>query len=685
MTIAERENLKIRIKEGVDCKNFLEKSKYGMYICPFCRSGEGKHKTGALKVYDTNTYTCFNGSCGVSGDVLDLIQKINNCDLNEALEIGAKLLNDPAVNKPTAAGTTKEPEEREERDYTSYYAECRKRLDDPAVISYLTARGILNEARRHNLGYDPNWISPEAIRKAEKEGKDWRPDPSRRLIMPVSKSYYIARAIDETVKKQYIKMNEGSPEIFNKQVIHSEGIVFVAEALIDALSLESVGAIAIALNSTTNCKKLIKEIKEKGCKAFLIISLDNDKEGKTAAKELSEELKQLNIAHKIINVCGSYKDANEALTGDKKALQERVEEATQHTLSLMADQTQNKAPAADIQDDIELFFSKIQTEAYKPLKTGISLLDAALGGGILKQTLTTVSGAPGMGKTAFCTMVAEALAKNNKQDIVYYNLEMSKEQMIARTISRYTEREGGIPLAVVDILRGYNWTEPQRNAVKRTIEYYKAELQPYITFNPIQDNNIESILEDARKRAESNKEQGKTAPILIVDYLQIVATEEKDIAEGIKYIFTVLKRYAIQYDTSVIVVTATNRESNKRGSVELESGRDTSNIEYSADLAIGLSYTAIEFKEQFENNDGKKVNYTLDDIRELKRNAYINGRETPEVCNRITVKILKNRFVDSERTANFIFNGKQATFTQSDNYFGEWHNSKKDNRLLDRW
>ena len=34
-------------RSRIDCKNFLRKAKGGSYICPFCRSGEGVHHTGA--------------------------------------------------------------------------------------------------------------------------------------------------------------------------------------------------------------------------------------------------------------------------------------------------------------------------------------------------------------------------------------------------------------------------------------------------------------------------------------------------------------------------------------------------------------------------------------------------------------------------------------------------------------
>lgn len=38
------------VKEKIDCRTFLEKSAgVGMFCCPFCGSGRGQHRTGALR------------------------------------------------------------------------------------------------------------------------------------------------------------------------------------------------------------------------------------------------------------------------------------------------------------------------------------------------------------------------------------------------------------------------------------------------------------------------------------------------------------------------------------------------------------------------------------------------------------------------------------------------------------
>ena len=81
-----REMMIEEIKNLYSCEKFLRDSKNNMKNCPFCGSGSGPNGTGALKLYDTNTFYCF--SCHKYGDIFDLIQNEYNVDFNEALKIG---------------------------------------------------------------------------------------------------------------------------------------------------------------------------------------------------------------------------------------------------------------------------------------------------------------------------------------------------------------------------------------------------------------------------------------------------------------------------------------------------------------------------------------------------------------------------------------------------------------------
>lgn len=98
--IKERRNqLRDEINSRISCLDFLEKAQRGGYICPHCGSGTHKNMTGAVKYYPrTNTAACH--ACPPDSekkarrfDVMALIQYKYDCDYNEALKVGAGLLN----------------------------------------------------------------------------------------------------------------------------------------------------------------------------------------------------------------------------------------------------------------------------------------------------------------------------------------------------------------------------------------------------------------------------------------------------------------------------------------------------------------------------------------------------------------------------------------------------------------
>ncbi|MBQ3981456.1 MAG: hypothetical protein II631_05345, partial [Treponema sp.] len=165
------------------------------------------------------------------------------------------------------------------------------------------------------------------------------------------------------------------------------------------------------------------------------------------------------------------------------------------------------------------------------------------------------------------------------------------------------------------------------------------------------------------------KAQGKPAPLICIDYLQLVDSGERDAIEGMKGVIFKLKDFAKRENTVVFVIIANNRASNKTGTVEMESGRDTSAIEYSGDVMLGLAYTVIEDHKKYPCGEDKDRNtryaeYDLETIRRMKKEAYETGKEIPAECNQISLKVLKNRFGEAERRANLIFDGKHSTFNQ---------------------
>ena len=289
-------------------------------------------------------------------------------------------------------------------------------------------------------------------------------------------------------------------------------------------------------------------------------------------------------------------------------------------------------------DDVSWFLEKVKGDTYKPHKTGIPFIDNLLDGGIRNQTLTIMMAAPATGKTTLAQQIAESIARKGRR-IYYLNFEMSKEQMLAKAISAMTKIE------VTDILEGYRWTENREKVIRAALNDYREKSLPYITYGPDwQDANLDNLL-DALNQLMPYEVKDGSGPALIVDYLHLLHSKD-DLSQTIKKAVIGLKEYAVKFNTFVIAIAATNRVSNDSGRITLSSGRDSSNIEYTADLQIGMQYTKIE--EAVENQKP----LSKEDIKKLY------SAETKE----ITLTLLKNRFGFPHKIATAEFTPKYNTF-----------------------
>ena len=669
-----REEAKQEIRKNLDCRDYLEKSKgANMYVCPFCGSGHnGNRNDGALKYYaETNTWTCHK--CKKSGDVLDLIQKKYAVGYSDALQIGADQLGisiDAPQEKPQEAPSgpewsqtmenTSEQRNAQETprnvpqrhimpdapagsaDYSAYYTECAARLENsPEAVAYLKKRGIsLTTARNLFIGYDPAadpGTAPGALQKDEYQ----KPYPAKRIIIPTSPAHFVARAID-SAKSEYPKMNPstrkgaGSPGIFNADAIYQASeAVFIVEGWADAASIEECGGHAAALNSTSNGGALLRLLNGKPAECSFIVSFDNDKAPQTAAqtnKEAENLVHDLTEAgYKAIryNLAGTHKDCNESLTADGA---DRMKAAIRAAI---------KAAKRDYLAD---FLDKIQSEAYKPCATDLQWFDSLLGGGIIQQSLLLLLAAPGVGKTTLCQQIAESMAIHHKR-VIYLNYEMSREQMIAKAISARLNRKG-IQKNLAEILQGYDWSAADRQAITAEIEAYRREAFPFIQYNPGgSSNDIQRLQELLTATGERAKGTGQDAPAVVVDYLQLLAGKPgTDAQETIKAALLSLKDYARKYNTFVIAIVATNRDSNKAGRITLSSGRDSSNIEYTADYQLSLNYEAIDSGE-----------IKADDVEGI-------SKLQAEPLRRMIIRVLKNRFSLPGKKALVFFDAAHNTF-----------------------
>jgi replicative DNA helicase len=210
----------------------------------------------------------------------------------------------PAPNPVQTAPQAPKPAPR---DYSKFYAYAQSRLH---LTDYPQKRGLDSEvARRFMLGFAPGYKCMGA------NGGTVLWDA---LIIPVRRGCYVARNINAADKlKRYRKI--GGNEIYHTNALDSPKPVFVVEGEIDALSVITAGAEAMALGSLSNAPKLIRLVMSHKPKSPLIIALDNEPGADSQADSLLAGLHGAGVAAFKAEGFLGCKDANEALLADRKS------------------------------------------------------------------------------------------------------------------------------------------------------------------------------------------------------------------------------------------------------------------------------------------------------------------------------------------------------------------------------
>lgn len=363
----------------------------------------------------------------------------------------------------------------------------------------------------------------------------------------------------------------------------------------------------------------------------------------------------------------------------------RTESAQREARLAAQDPTNERAYRRSGPGMVDTFLQKVQAETFRPISSGMPALDWAIGGGFIRQSVILLGAAPGMGKTALMSQICEHIASAG-QPVLYFNLEMSREVMLARSLSRIISQDYEHTLSAAEILRGYEWGETRRSAVEEAAEAYKETIAKYLLYNPKDGiTDLTEIMMEVEKRKAELVKQGYKAPILCVDYLQLITGRpDEDAVEVIKRAMMLLKMYANDNDTLVFVVSANNRGSNQSGKSDLNSGRDSSTIEYGADLHMGIEYDALRPKYQpdgaggWKKGEAKDMEY-IHAIRakhmEWMRSVKLYGnlyaaeyagieKEYRRVCTRCNIRINKNRYGESGAYAQLVFEGEGSYFRE---------------------
>ena len=589
------EKLKGYIQDYAD--EVLTKSKgKDQYDCIFCGSGTGFNGTGALTVYK-NSFYCF--SCRRSGDIFDLIQQAEGIPKSKVIQY---------ATQKYGVSTDDKSKKEENTDYTAFYRECNKHLQDTDYH-----RGIsLDTLNRFLVGYAAQWQHPKSPQS----------QPTPRLIIPTSRTSYLARDTRKADKipqnqKNYTKSKVGNVHIFNEKALDEISVFYIVEGEIDALSIIDVGGNAVGLGSVSNINSLLTVLDRNGKarQQKFIISLDNDKAGETSKNALIEGFNKRSIAYCVYNPCGNHKDSNESLMSNREEFEKAVSYGTNNIDKLIYEYKKQKSIEYNqkysakilFEDFIDGIADSVNTEV---VPTGFKALDDILDGG-LYEGLYGIGAISSLGKTTFALQMADQIAERG-HDVLVFSLEMSRNELMAKSVSRNTMKQviaKRLDVKNAKTTRGIMtgkkyayYSSTEKELIKNAMNDYNNIADRIFIREGMGDVTADTIVEQVREHIDN----GNKPPVVIIDYLQILMPHKDRGTDKANTDYSILtfKRLSRDYKIPVIVISSFNRE-NYSNRVSMQAFKESGAIEYSTDVLIGLQLQGVG-TESFDVNQAKR-------------------------------------------------------------------------------
>ena len=680
-----REAIKNRIADYLQAIGQPKKNKD--YVCPICNSGGGNNGnyTTAFKITPNGeAWHCF--SCGNKGDIYNLIALQYNKDIKkdfaEILNIAAAALGIVLDNADNTQHThytqhtqstqkaQPQPEPQRTIDYSDFLRACKAEVKK---TGYYKGRGLNDEViERFNLG-----VATEAILAKYKTPCHLEQFRAGDLVIPYNSeySYFIGRNPNikpnekgEFKHKKPKTEHAGREPIFNEAEldIHSEAPIFIAEAPLDAISIEQAGGAAIAVGGTGQDKLEAALNKRPEFKRSFIIAFDNPKQdaaGQTATEKLKAILDNRGIKYTIFKFADSVKDTNEYLTTDERGFYKAVAE------SITEAKRENAADPEPTADEITAYNAESGAARLKgfingikesintpPTKTGFNSLDKILDGG-LYEGLYILGAVSSLGKTTLLLQTADQIAKGG-QDVLIFSLEMAAAELMAKSISRETflickEQGKGTANAktvrgILDYSRYSYYSREEKDIINNAILNYKGYAGNIFINEGIGNIGIEQI---KQKIAEHKKIRGKT-PVIIIDYLQILApySDRASDKQNTDKAVLELKRIARDEKTPVLAISSFNR-GNYAAGANMAAFKESGAIEYSSDVLIALQPCGMN------EGEGEK---------EKAANAATMNKCKASTERNIEAVILKNRNGQTGTTAQFKYYAMFNCFEESE-------------------
>ena len=332
----------------------------------------------------------------------------------------------------------------------------------------------------------------------------------------------------------------------------------------------------VDLLTTTSKLKQNKQLKEVGGAPYLA-ELSNFVPAASHAKAYAEIIEKASTRRRLINA--GTKIADKAYEEDAN-VDDLVGQAERELFEVSdkivkSDYTAMDEMLADALEHIEDL--RKNKGSLRGLKTGFRDIDKKTAG-FQKGDLIIVGARPAMGKTTFAQNLAYNIASINKKGVLFFSMEMAKNEIVERMIS---------DVAGVDNwkIRTGNVSEEEFSRISDAM----AEMDEIPIF--IDDTSSMTIMElrNKARRAMHDHDIG----IVIVDYLQLIQGSDRYKGNRVQEVTEIsrgLKILARELEIPVVALAQLSRSVTGRDDPRpvLSDLRESGSIEQDADLVMFL-------------------------------------------------------------------------------------------------
>ena len=497
---------------------------------------------------------CF--ACGADYDLFDLLAIDENLTSpHDALALASKRYGHGDVGEAR-------PADRLSRETlpASYPENCfshRRKTD------YFAKRGLsAATVTRFRLGYDPEHDC---------------------VVLPCENGRCVRRAVAE---KRYLNEKGQPSPLFQPELLTAGGEepVFLLEGAFDALSAEELGYRAAALNGAGNREKGGGSAARTGS-THPHPAADGQRRG--GQRVGSRPRGGIPLAVPLPG--SSHRQGSQRISLRRPRGRGAISGAGGRGSAGAAAAPYAETSAAG---QMEAFRAYIEAQAKRPaLKTGFEGLDQTLDGG-LYDGLYVIGAVSSLGKTAFCMQIADQLAMQGR-DVLIFSLEMMTWELMARSVSREsflldTSARRRLAKTARGVLDGRRWAGYSAQDLAH-LELAQTRYASYAKHLYFREGDHETGLDYIRAEVARHIAETGQKPVVLIDYLQIIAPVDVHFTDkqNLDRIVCALKKLSRQHGLTILAISSFNRE-NYNLEVSMNAFKESGGIDYSADVLLGL-------------------------------------------------------------------------------------------------